>query len=49
MSSFANISQLTERIQSITAGLHLVIPELIIAGTILFSLVVELFLHGKTE
>ena len=49
MSSFANISQLTERIQSITAGLHLVIPELIIAGTILFSLVVERFLHGKTE
>ena len=49
MSSFANISQLTERIQSITAGLQLVIPELIIAGTILFSLVVELFLHGKTE
>lgn len=49
MSSFANITQLTERIQSITAGLQLVIPELIIAGTILFSLLIELFLHGKTE
>jgi NADH-quinone oxidoreductase subunit N len=49
MSSFANITQLTERIQSITAGLQLVIPELIIAGTILFSLFIELFLHGKTE
>lgn len=49
MSSFANITQLAERIQSITAGLHLAIPELIIAGTILFSLLVELFLHGKTE
>ncbi len=49
MSSFANITQLAERIQSITAGLHLAIPELIIAGTILFSLLIELFLHGKTE
>jgi NADH-quinone oxidoreductase subunit N len=49
MSSFANITQLTERIQSITAGLQLVIPELIIAGTILFSLFIELFLHGKME
>ncbi len=49
MSSFANNSQLVERIQSITAGLHLAIPELIIAGTILFSLLIELFLHGKTE
>ena len=49
MSSFANITQLAERIQSITAGLHLAIPELIVAGTILFSLLIELFLHGKTE
>ncbi|MDE2392615.1 MAG: hypothetical protein KGM03_02755, partial [Cytophagales bacterium] len=49
MSSFANINQLAERIQSITAGLHLAIPELIVAGTILFSLLIELFLHGKTE
>jgi len=49
MSSFANITQLAERIQSITAGLPLVIPELIIVGTILFSLLIELFLHGKTE
>ena len=49
MSSFTNITQLAERIQSITAGLHLAIPELIVAGTILFSLLIELFLHGKTE
>ena len=49
MPSFANITQLAERIQSITAGLHLAIPELIVAGTILFSLLIELFLHGKTE
>lgn len=49
MSSFANINQVAERIQSITAGLHLAIPELIVAGTILFSLLIELFLHGKTE
>lgn len=49
MSTFSNLSQLAERIQSITAGLQLAIPELIIAGTILFSLFIELFLHGKTE
>ncbi len=49
MSSFLNIAQLTERIQSITTGIHLIIPELIIAGTILFSLLIELFLHGKTD
>lgn len=49
MSSFTNLTQLAERIQSITAGLHLAIPELIVAGTILFSLLIELFLHGKTE
>ncbi|MFD3407158.1 proton-conducting transporter membrane subunit [Aquirufa sp. HETE-83D] len=49
MSSFANLTQLAERIQSITAGLHLAIPELIVAGTILFSLFIELFLHVKTE
>jgi len=49
MSSFANLNQLAERIQSITAGLHLAIPELIVAGTILFSLLIELFLQGKTE
>ena len=49
MSTFSNLSQLAERIQSITAGLHLAIPELIVAGTILFSLLIELFLHGKTE
>lgn len=49
MSSFITISQLTERIQSITAGLHYVIPELIVAGTILISLFIELFLHSKTE
>lgn len=49
MSSFASISTLTERIQSITAGLHYVIPELIVAGTILISLFIELFLHSKTE
>jgi NADH-quinone oxidoreductase subunit N len=49
MSSFASISTLTERIQSITAGLNYVIPELIVAGTILTSLFIELFLHSKTE
>lgn len=49
MSLFPTIAQLPERIQSITAGLHLAIPELIVAGTILFSLFIELFLHGKTE
>ena len=49
MSTFSNLTQLAERIQSITAGLHLAIPELIVAGTILFSLLIELFLHGKTE
>ena len=49
MSSFTKLTQLAERIQSITTGLHLAIPELIIAGTILFSLFIELFLHGKTE
>ena len=49
MPTFTNLTQLAERIQSITTGLHLAIPELIIAGTILFSLFIELFLHGKTE
>ena len=49
MSSFASISTLTERIQSITAGLNYVIPELIVAGSILLSLFIELFLHSKTE
>ena len=49
MSSFAAISQLTERIQSITTGLNYVIPELIVAGSILLSLFIELFLHAKTE
>ena len=49
MPFFDNISLLHERIQSITAGLQLVIPELIISGTVLFSLLIELFLHGKTE
>jgi NADH-quinone oxidoreductase subunit N len=49
MSSFSNLTQLAERIQSITAGLHLAIPELIVAGTVLFSLLIELFLQGKTE
>ena len=49
MSSFVNITQLAERIQSITTGLHLAIPELIVAGTILCSLLIELFLHNKTE
>ncbi len=49
MSLIPTIAQLPERIQSITAGLHLAIPELIVAGTILFSLFIELFLHGKTE
>jgi NADH-quinone oxidoreductase subunit N len=49
MSSFATITQLAERIQSITAGLQFAIPELITAGTVLFSLLIELFLHGKTE
>lgn len=49
MPSFANLTQLTERIQSITTGLQLVIPELLVTGTILFSLILELFLHAKTE
>lgn len=49
MATFSNLTQITERIQSITAGLHLAIPELIVAGTVLFSLLIELFLHGKTE
>jgi NADH-quinone oxidoreductase subunit N len=49
MPSFANLTQLAERIQSITTGLQLAIPELIVAGTILFSLLMELFLHNKTE
>lgn len=49
MSTFSNLTQLAEKIQSITTGLHLAIPELIVAGTILFSLLIELFLHTKTE
>lgn len=49
MSTFSNLTQLAEKIQSITTGLHLAIPELIVAGTILFSLLIELLLHTKTE
>jgi len=49
MSTIANIDQLTQRIQSITTGIHLVIPELIVIGTIVFSLFIELFLHGRSE
>lgn len=48
MSSIVNTSQLAERIQSITTGMHLAIPELIVAGTIISSLFIELFLHNKT-
>ena len=49
MPTFSNLSQLSEIIQSIGAGLHLAIPELIVAGAIIFSLLIELFLHNKTE